>query len=137
VRLADYVAIDGAGLVFWKHDRRLGADTGTGGAVRFTVVLVLHLEPALFVYSIHTEEAEAQTLHAIRAAIVVDDGEPGLPLAVPDGARARAFGFHQIRHGRRVPIGNIVKAHRNGLPRIVSLRCAAIRESPEHDKRST
>ena len=82
VGVAHHVAVDGAGFVFGEHDGGFGADARAGGAVGFAVVVVLHLNFLPAVHAIDAEQAEAQALHAVRAAVVVDDREPRLPIAV-------------------------------------------------------
>ena len=79
--LVDLVAVDRSRLVFGEHDGDLGADAGAGGAVGLAVVVVLHLDLVVFADAIDIEEAEAEALHAVGTAGVVDDGEPGLPFA--------------------------------------------------------
>ncbi len=79
--LIDFIAVDRSRLVFGEHDGDLGADAGAGGAVGLAVVVVLHLDLVVVTDAIDIEEAEAEALHAVGAAGVVDDGEPGLPFA--------------------------------------------------------
>ena len=100
--------------VLRKHDRDFGADARAGRTVGLAVALVLHLNLAVLLDAVHVEEAEAQTLHAVRAARVVDDREPRLPGAQlaragrvrgsrwrrPARAGSSAVGIHDT-HARR------------------------------------
>ena len=81
VGVVDDFAIDGARLVFWEHDGGFGADAGAGGAVGFAVVLILDLEFFVLVDAVDAEEAEGEALHAVGAAVIIDDGEPRFPVA--------------------------------------------------------
>src|SRR5207249_11887739 len=79
IGIADDVAIDWAGLVLREHDGGLGTDARAGGAVGFAIVIVLDLDAMLLIHSIDADQTETQALHAIRAAIVINDREPGFP----------------------------------------------------------
>src|SRR6185436_9815030 len=79
VLLADHVAVDRPLLVLREEDRDLGADARAGGAVGLAVALVLDRELVVLVDAVDLEQAEREALHAVGAAVVVDDGEPGLP----------------------------------------------------------
>ena len=81
----DLIAVDRRVPVLREHDRDFGADARAGGAVGLAVALVLHLNLAVL-DAVDVEQTEAQTLHAVGAARVVDDREPRLPAA--GGGRA-------------------------------------------------
>ena len=78
VRL-DLLAVDRPVAVLREHDRDFGADARAGRAVGLAVALVLHLNLAVRRDAVDVEQAEAQALHAVGAARVVDDREPRLP----------------------------------------------------------
>ena len=73
------LAVDRTVAVLREHDRHFGADARAGRAVGLAVALVLHLDLAVGRDAVDVEEAEAQALHAVGAARVVDDREPRLP----------------------------------------------------------
>ena len=72
-------AVDRSVAILREHDRHFGTDAGAGRTVGLAVALVLHLNLALGRDAVDVEEAEAQALHAVGAARVVDDREPRLP----------------------------------------------------------
>ena len=86
VGVVDDFAIDGARLIFREHDGGFGADAGAGGAVGFAVVLILDLQFFVLIDAVDAEEAEGEALHAVGAAVVIDDGEPGFPVTCVGGA---------------------------------------------------
>ena len=78
VRL-DLAAVNRPVAVLREENRHLRADARAGRAVGLAVVVVLNLDLAALRDAVDVEEAEAQALHAVGAAVEVDDREPGLP----------------------------------------------------------
>ena len=73
------LAVDRAVAILREHDRDFGADARAGRAIGLAVALVLDLNLAVRRHAVDVEQAEAQALHAVGAARVVDHREPGLP----------------------------------------------------------
>ena len=89
---------------FGKQDRHLGADPRARGAVGLAVVVVLDLDLAGLRDAVDVEEAEAQALHAVGAAVEVDDRKPRFPLARLVDLAIGPDGLDQRRH----PVGRLV-----------------------------
>src|SRR6266436_3400683 len=81
--------------------RDFGADAGAGGAIGLAVALVLHLDLLIRGHAVHVEQTETQALHTVRAARVVNHGEPGLPRRGTDWRRLR-LAFNRRRKRLRV-----------------------------------
>ena len=75
---ADLRSVDGNFPGFGKDDRLLGAHPGAGGAVILTV-LRRSDDDAFLLNRIDSKRAEAHTLAALNAAIIINDGEPRDP----------------------------------------------------------
>src|SRR5688572_17098164 len=94
----------GAALYFGKRIATSGAHARARGAVGLAVAGLLDADLALG-GAVHVEQAEAQALHAVRAAVVVDHREPRLP---PAGRRhvhlARDGGYARDDLLRRVAV---------------------------------
>src|SRR6185295_17898975 len=88
-----------------------GAHPRTGGTVGLAVVVVLDLDFLPGIHAIDAEQAEAQALHAVGAAVVVDDGEPRLPIAVFGGARLAAGGLSRVGNAGGVQAGDVLETH--------------------------
>src|SRR5262249_42712638 len=67
---------DGGRLVVREHDGVLGTDPAAGRTTALAVVLVLNHQTVQRIDAVDAEQAEIETLHAVGAAAVVDDGIP-------------------------------------------------------------
>jgi len=108
VGFVDFVAVDGAGLILGEHDGDLWADAGAGGAVGLAVVVVLDLDFIVIADAVDVEETEGEALHAVGAAGVIDDGEPGLPFAGLVHGALTAKAFDQGEDGVAIEVGDVV-----------------------------
>ena len=85
----------------------------------------------LFVHAIDAEQAEAQALHTIRAAVVVDDRKPRLPVAVPDGGGFAAGGLDQFGDARGVAVGDVLETQVEFATGVLELRSVPLVELSE------
>jgi hypothetical protein len=136
VRITDDISIDRARLVFGKHDGGLRTHSGTSRAVGFAVVVVLDLDFLGTVDPIDTKEAEAETLHAIGAAVIIDDRKPGFPVSLPNRFQLCASGIDNAGQTGWVLAGQIVELHFSSV-RSANIRRVLVREVAQHQERTT
>src|SRR5260370_31810118 len=129
------VAVDGAGLIFWEHNGRLGADPRARGTIGLAVVVVLRLDSMLLVHPVNSKQTKAQTLHAIRAAVVVNDRKPRLPVAVYNRSRPGADTLGCLGNAGGVEASDVLKTDRRFRRNVFRLACASLGELAEHEQR--
>ena len=134
VGFVDFVAVDGAGLILGEHDGDFRADAGAGGAVGLAVVVVLDLDFVVLANAIDVEEAEGEALHAVGAAGVVDDREPGFPFAgLVHGALATEA-FDQGEDGVAIEVGDVAGFDGGTAGGVFKGGRLAIREAAEEEE---